>query len=155
MTAIADYYPGEARPDHAPILHELQEEYDSYIQAVREKDVEKILSMLTADFIWTLSEGTTYNRAETEAALREQFQMRISLDEINIAILEFTTDGMDATVVVQENSRGLSHEWEGSRFFTMEAIREIWKNTPQGWKIHSATVLHSQTLLTPVAAAEQ
>lgn len=139
--------------EQAAILRQLQEKYNEYLRAFRARDIAGIMALLTGDFIWNLADGSQCSRLETEAALRLQFQTMPSSDQMTIALLEFTSDGTIATVVVQEKSEGLCHEKEECRFVTTESMRETWIRVHGEWKMNTATVLESQTLLLPIASA--
>ncbi len=139
--------------EHASILHQLQEKYAEYLRAFRARDVAGIMSLLASDFIWNLADGSQCSRLETEAALRLQFQTMSSSDQMAIALLEFTSDGTIATVVVQEKSEGLCYEKEECHFVTTESMRETWSRVHGDWQMDTATVLESQTLLLPITGS--
>lgn len=139
-------------PDHVSILVVLQREYESYVLAMREKNIEHILSLVTPDFVWTLVDGTAFDRSQTEAAMEAQFQS-MTLNEMSISVLEFELAGTEAIVVVQENSKGVLKAPEVSHFITVETIREVWTRIDTEWKIKASTVLQSQTLTMPITEA--
>ena len=139
-----------ALPADDSILQSLRAEYDRYSRAICEMDLTAIQSMLSEDFVWTLTDGSSMDKGETMRALRQHFSTVLAFDPMRITIMECETREDTATVLVCESTTGVISEGEPMRFKTVETVRELWQIQSDAWQIKAAEVLQSQTLTMPI-----
>jgi ketosteroid isomerase-like protein len=133
-------------PDTAVVRRELQQWYDENRRAFLAKDLAAIMALRTADFHTVTPDGLVHDRAAMEQSTLGFLNGidRWILQAFEIDSLEVSGD--TARAIVHQHldrmalrSDGLVHHVE-----TWVTQREIWRKTPEGWKLYRVDSLRDQ-----------
>jgi ketosteroid isomerase-like protein len=120
----------------------VEEEYARYHQAVKRKDVEAIMALLTPNYVWKLPDGTIYDYHQTKTALESYYSTVRAVTDVSTHIHRMTIKGNRAIAVVTE--RVVLQTVDSPRTIRTEHYRETWVKTSSGWKIRQTELFKEQ-----------
>lgn len=120
----------------------VEEEYERYHQAVKRKDVDAIMALLTPNYVWKMPDGTLYDYHQTKAALKSYYSTVRAVTDISTQIHRMTVQGNRAIAVVTE--RVVLQTADSPRTIRTEHYRETWVKTARGWKIRQTELFKEQ-----------
>ncbi|HEX9996472.1 MAG TPA: hypothetical protein VGB45_04955 [Abditibacterium sp.] len=114
--------------------------YKKQAQATVKKDANAIMSFVAPDYQMFMLDGTTLNRARTDAMMRQTMseESRVSLTYLKATprIVSLTWRGKDAIVVVEMTGSGTIRSGQRSeRFEQVVLSRDFWSSSPRAWKM--------------------
>lgn len=136
---------------------DIQSEYDRYCAAFIGKDIVAMMSLLASDFEWKMPDGSTFDRAETQAIIDQQLADTLCVHEMSIRIEQIRTSGDQAVVYATERTSVTVTGSPGllEMITSTETHRDIWAMTPDGWKLKTDEVLLSDATTEPVRMVAQ
>ncbi|HEY2961680.1 MAG TPA: nuclear transport factor 2 family protein [Pyrinomonadaceae bacterium] len=130
--------------DHVSARAEIEELYGKTAEAVKNKDVDSIVSFLADD---AMSEGLTgqvYNRQEWAADMKRDFSKVKHFDRAEYKLEKLTLKGDQAIVYVIEHFSGTlsdTADYPSKPFVTTMLARDVLHRAHGGWKVkHSETI---------------
>lgn len=135
--------------DSTPVGRELQHRYEENRRALLAKDFGAIMALRTDDFHAVTPDSAVHDRAEMEQstrALLEGIDRWISLT-FDIDSLEVSGDL--ARAVVRQHADRMARRSDGKvrHVETWVTQHEIWRRTPDGWKLYRVDSIRDQRRL--------
>jgi ketosteroid isomerase-like protein len=125
----------------------IQAEYEKYCNAFKNKDIHTIMAIFAPDFRWVFTDGSWFDLEKTRSAIEEQLATALCIHEMTVKIDRLTVEGDQSIVYTSELLKAtmLDENGEQKHLITEETYRDVWINTPLGWKFKLAEVLTSET----------
>jgi len=132
-----------------PLQRALSQEYVRYNRAIKAKDIQTIMGMLTPDFSWHVGDGKALNRQQTRKALAEYLDEIRFVEKADFRIEKISAAGKQAHVVVTETISALIPAGPNKmqRRVTTETLKETWVRTGRGWKVKKSEILKTRETL--------
>lgn len=119
-----------------PVRRALEAQYAKIAEAQKNKDIEAMRSLRTADFSVKTANGETWDLEQSLNYLRRGFEQIQSVIGLSNTIESLTVNGDEAVVVVHQWFSRMQVKGGQLRKVETEARqRETWVNTPDGWKL--------------------
>ncbi len=124
------------RDKSKPVRRALEAQYTKVAEAQKNKDIEAMRALRTADFTVKAANGETWDLEKSLNYSRAGFQQIQSVIEVSNTIETLTINGDEAVAVVHQRFSRMQVKAGKLRKVETEAQqRETWVNTPDGWKL--------------------
>jgi enterochelin esterase-like enzyme len=146
----------DLRGQNKDIEKEIRSAYDAYNAAVRQRDVDGAMKLVTSDYTEHLTDGVVLDYAGSAESLKQTLSGAKTIGDVRIDIKELQDEGGDVTATVREVFfYALSPDAKPTSFADA-LFRDTWTRTPQGWKVRKTVHLRdSNGSLTPASVPPQ
>jgi ketosteroid isomerase-like protein len=139
---------GPISPDDTRVYRAIEAGYNQFFEALEKKEIESLMSWLTEDFRWKLSDSEILDRRLAESMLQTQLN---SFDSATMraTIFALSIQGTEAVVHLREEMSLTAQDASGAaqRMIVTEEYRDTWVRTDAGWKIRYGELLSSRTTI--------
>jgi enterochelin esterase-like enzyme/ketosteroid isomerase-like protein len=135
---------------------EIRSAYDAYNAAVRQRDVDGAMKLVTSDYTEHLTDGVVLDYAGSVEGLKQTLSSAKTIGDTRVEIKELQDQGGDVTVTVRQVFfYALSPDAKPTSF-AEGLMRDTWTRTPQGWKLRKTVHLTDiNGSLTPASVPPQ
>jgi ketosteroid isomerase-like protein len=113
---------------------EIRSAYDAYNAAVRRRDVDGAMKLVTSDYTEHLTDGVVLDYAGSAESLKQTLSGAKTIGDVRIDIKELQDEGGDVTATVREVFfYALSPDAKPTSFADA-LFRDTWTRTPQAGK---------------------
>jgi ketosteroid isomerase-like protein len=127
--------------------------YKKVSKALKEKDMNTIISYETEDYTSKSLSGETENRDQTNEKLKQGFSVFKKISSFDEEIVEAKFENDTATIVVSETMKATIADPEG-KDHTVNGLtksRDIWVKKDGKWKIKSSEMIEDKSTLDGIA----
>lgn len=131
----------DLRGQSKDIEKEIRSAYDASCAAIRQRDVDGAMKLVTSDYTEHLTGGVVLDYAGSAESLKQTLSVAKTIGDVRMDIKELQDEGGDVTATVREVFfYALSPDAKPTSF--AEALfRDTWTRTPQGWKVRKTVHL--------------
>jgi ketosteroid isomerase-like protein len=117
--------------------NELLNDYKTYVQALKQKDVATIESLETDDFTHKEASGKAFNREQDAENIKKVFQATKSFSKVDIQILDLKIQSDQANAVTLQTLDATLVDPQGGEHIlvTQNKSRDTWVKINGHWKI--------------------
>jgi ketosteroid isomerase-like protein len=127
-----------AGSDVSAVRKDISDLQEKFRDAVRAKDADAVLALMTPDFQQTKKSGETISRAEAAKEMRASWPTILSIGAWTMDTSDLTVSGDTAQALVRDHmvlqvpdARGLPRTLQMN-----DTSRTTWKRTPAGWRYY-------------------
>lgn len=155
LTAETEKASASSRDD-AAVRAELKHVQRRFQDAVRKRNMEAVLALMTPDFTMKPLNGAEINRQAAEAAMRQTWPDIVSISDWTLEIVDLKVEGNKATGTVRERLKAVLKDADGNRYEESRASRShnVWVRTASGWKYRRMAELQDESAPGKVESAQ-